>query len=38
VIDRIVEDTLAAEGEHGQQYFLMGYARARPFGPVVRGG
>jgi len=31
VIDRIVEDTLEAEEAYGQQYFLMAYARARPF-------
>jgi hypothetical protein len=31
VIDRIVRDTLEAEREFGQKYFLMGYARARPF-------
>lgn len=31
VIDRIVADTVAAEAEHGQRYFLMGYADANPW-------
>lgn len=30
-IDRIIDDTLAAEREHGQFHFLLPYAQFRPF-------
>ncbi len=31
VVDRIIDDTLAAERAHGQGYFLLPYANNRPF-------
>jgi hypothetical protein len=35
-IDRVIDDTLTAERDHGSYWFLMGYARARPW--VYREG
>ena len=31
IVDRILEETLRLEREHGQQHFLLPYASARPF-------
>ena len=31
VIDRIIDETIKIEAEHGVYYFLMPYARERPF-------